>query len=124
MRLQVVIGGEVFDVEVGDAEDDTTPRMTSSPAATIQSAVLATVPMPGSDAEQDGGKIYRSPVAGLVTQVKVEPGQQVQVDDVILVLEAMKMETYIVATRAGKVKSVRVAAGTAVKVNEVLVEFE
>ena len=124
LRLQVVIGGEVYEVEVEDGEDDATPQLTSSPAAPIQSAVLPTVPMPGSDLGEDVGNVYRSPVAGLVVQVKVEPGQEVQVDEVMLVLEAMKMETYIVATNAGRVKLVRVVAGAAVKLNEVLLEFE
>ena len=43
---------------------------------------------------------------------------------VLLVLEAMKMETSIVAAADGKVKSVRVAQGEAVKVNQILLEFE
>lgn len=124
MRLQVVVGGEVYEVEVEDAEDDATPQVTSSPVAPIQSAVLPTVPMPGSDLEEDDAKVYRSPVAGLVVEVKVEPGQEVKVDEVMLVLEAMKMETYVVATNAGRVKSVHARAGAAVKLNEVLLEFE
>ena len=124
MRLQVVIGGEVYEVEVEDAEDDATPRRTSSPVEPIQSAVLPTVPMPGSDLGEDDGKVYRSPVAGLVVQVRVEPGQEVKVGEVMLVLEAMKMETYIVATNSGRVKLVHVVAGAAVRLNEVLLEFE
>ena len=125
MRLQVVIGGEVYEVEVEDAGDDTTPRLTPpTAAAPIQSAVVPTVPMPGAATEEDYGNVYRSPVAGLVVQVKVAAGQEVLVDDVMLVLEAMKMETSIVATKAGRVKSVKVAADAAVKVNEVLLELE
>ena len=42
----------------------------------------------------------------------------------MLVLEAMKMETNVTAPRAGTVKSVHVAQGDPVKVNQVLVEFE
>jgi biotin carboxyl carrier protein len=124
LRLQVVISGEVYEVEVEDAEDDATPQLTSSPAAPIQSAVLPTVPMPGSDLAEDDAKVYRSPVAGLVAKVSVEPGQEVKVGEVMLVLEAMKMETYIVATNAGRMKLVRVVVGAAVRLNEVLLEFE
>jgi biotin carboxyl carrier protein len=124
LRLQVVIGGEVYEVEVEDSEEDATPDRTSSSVAPIQSTVLPTVPMPGSDLGEDDGKIYRSPVAGLVVKVRVEPGQEVKVGEVMLVLEAMKMETYIVATNAGRVKLVHAIAGAAVKLNEVLLEFE
>ena len=124
MRLQVVIGGEVYEVEVEDAEGDAAPGLTPPQAAQIQSAVVPTVPMPGSASEEDTGKRYLSPVAGLVARIKVQPGQQVRVNDVMLVLEAMKMETNIVATTAGKVKSIKVVAGAAVKLNEVLLEFE
>jgi biotin carboxyl carrier protein len=45
-------------------------------------------------------------------------------DELIVVLEAMKMETSVVAPIAGKVKSVKVGSGDAVKLHQVLVEFE
>lgn len=118
MKVQVLINGEVYEVEVEVAGDDSTP-----PAAEgIQSVVL---PGPGA-AELMGAdeKIYRSPVAGLVVTVNVQPGMQVQKNDVLLVLEAMKMETRMVAATAGKVKCVHVAKGEAVKINQVLLEVE
>jgi biotin carboxyl carrier protein len=119
LKVQVVIGGEVYEVEIEDTGDDS-----AQPAATegIQSVVL---PVPGSGPQAgDDARIYRSPVAGLVTRVNVETGQGVQVNDVLLVLEAMKMETSIVATTAGKVKRIHVAPGEAVKIGQVLLEFE
>jgi methylmalonyl-CoA carboxyltransferase small subunit len=56
--------------------------------------------------------------------VNVAPGQAVQANDLLLVLEAMKMETNITAHSAGTVKQVRVTPGDPVKVNQVVVEFE
>ncbi len=56
--------------------------------------------------------------------MNVEPGQMIQSNDLIMVLEAMKMETNVTACGAGKVKSVRAAQGDSVKVNQVVVEFE
>jgi methylmalonyl-CoA carboxyltransferase small subunit len=76
-------------------------------------------PLAGADA-----RVYRSPVAGLVVRVNVGTGQAVHVNDVLLVLEAMKMETSVAATTAGKLKCVHVAQGEAVKINQVLLEFE
>ena len=52
------------------------------------------------------------------------PDEELQLDDLLVVLEAMKMETSVTAPIAGKVKSVKVAPGEAVKLNQILVEFE
>ena len=61
---------------------------------------------------------------GLVIKVNVEPGQAVEAGEVLMVLEAMKMETNMTAPRAGTVKSVHVKPGDPVKVDQLLVEFE
>jgi methylmalonyl-CoA carboxyltransferase small subunit len=63
-------------------------------------------------------------MAGIVVRVNVQIGQQIQFNDVLMVLEAMKMETNITAPVTGRVKSVDVSAGDAVQVNQVLVQFE
>jgi len=83
--------------------------------------------MPASAPVIDTGeecKICRSPVTGLVIAVNVEPGQTVQANDVLFVLEAMKMENQVSAPHAGTVKAVNVVAGNSVKVHQVLLEFE
>ena len=69
-------------------------------------------------------KVCRSPVAGIVIGVNIQPGQQLQTDDLMLVLEAMKMETNVTAPSAGIVKPIKVQPQDPVKVNQVLVEFE
>jgi methylmalonyl-CoA carboxyltransferase small subunit len=56
--------------------------------------------------------------------VPVAPGQRLQVNDLMVVLEAMKMETAVTAPIAGTVKTVNVAPREAVKLNQVLVEFD
>jgi methylmalonyl-CoA carboxyltransferase small subunit len=57
-------------------------------------------------------------------QVAVSPGQQLQVNDLMVLLEAMKMETAVTAPMEGTVKSVNVAPRESVKLNQVLVEFD
>ena len=69
-------------------------------------------------------KQYRIPVNGLVIKLSVEPGQQVQPNEVIVVLEAMKMETNITAHHAGRVKCVNIAPGVPVKFHQVLFEMQ
>ena len=67
---------------------------------------LRTPPTPGvsSDPNIDESKLCRSPVAGIVVRIDIEAGQQLKVDDQMVVLEAMKMETNVTAPIAGKVK--------------------
>ena len=57
-------------------------------------------------------------------KLNIQPGQILQTNDLMMVLEAMKMETNITAPVAGKIKKINVAQGDGVKVNQVLVEFE
>ena len=128
MKLQVSIDGETYEVEVKVVESDYPPKSVGnrpSPAtATIQSTVLLTPPEPSLNSDLNEAKLCRSPLAGIVVRVPVLPGQQVQVNDLIVMLEAMKMESAVTASAVGRVKSVNVAAGDSVKLNQVLVEFD
>ncbi len=130
MKVQIVIDGRTYEAEIEVSEEDSSPRTQGNipaPAtATIQSTVLRTPPKPGasSDPGVDELKVCRSPVAGIIVRVNVSAGQQLQVNDLMVVLEAMKMETKVTAPLAGKLKSVKVAPGEAVKVNQILVDFE
>jgi glutaconyl-CoA/methylmalonyl-CoA decarboxylase subunit gamma len=65
-----------------------------------------------------------APIPGVVLDVKVKEGQQVGVHQVVLVLEAMKMENEIVAPDAGTVTAVHVKAGDSVPVDSVMIEIE
>ncbi len=129
MKIQIAIGGKAYEVEVeveGGEEQLGVPSQFPAGTATIQSARVPTAPRPHSPSEVDSdeSRVCRSPVAGIVVRVCVQPGEQLKLDDLLVVLEAMKMETSVTAPIAGKVKSVKVAPGEAVKLNQVLVEFE
>lgn len=130
MKLQISIDGQAYEVEVEVAEEDNAPQMQDNrptPAsATIQSLVLRTPHNRGSSLDPDDheAKLCRSPLAGIVLHTPVAPGQQLQVDDLMVVLEAMKMETSVTAPMTGKLKSVNVAPRESVKLNQVLAEFE
>jgi len=130
MKLQISVDGQTYEVEVEVAEDDYPSQIQDNrptlASATIQSTVLRTPPKPGSSLEHDNheAKLCRSPLAGIVVQVPVAAGQQLQVNDLMVVLEAMKMETALTAPVEGKLKSVNVVPGESVKLNQVLVEFD
>ena len=128
MKIQIVIGGKAYEVEVeAEGGDDVlVPGPLPAGTATIQSTRVPTAPRPHSPSEVDGdeSRVCRSPVAGIVVRVCVHPGQALQLDNLLVVLEAMKMETGVTAPIAGRVKSVNVTPGEAVKLNQILVEFE
>ncbi len=129
MKLQIGIDGKTYEVEVEVVEDDSAPRMPNYGPypivpATVQSAPATRTPSQVAEENVDEEKVCRSPVAGVVIKVSVEPGQTMQANDLMMVLEAMKMETNVTSPVAGKVKSVKVAPGDSVKVNQIVVEFE
>jgi methylmalonyl-CoA carboxyltransferase small subunit len=129
LKLQIKIDGKTYEAEVEVLEEDASqPGYTPYPPIPAEPQPM---PAPGgytpahaSEAHGADEKLYRSPVTGLVIKVDVSPGQEIQANDLIVVLEAMKMETSMTAHHAGKVKSVHVAAGAPVKVHQILVEME
>lgn len=66
----------------------------------------------------------KAPMPGLVLRILVEPGAEVQKDDKVMILEAMKMENVIKSPGHGIVKQILVHAGQAVDKNQVLIDFE
>ena len=66
----------------------------------------------------------KAPMPGLVLEISVEVGQEVQEGDNLLILEAMKMENSFTSPRAGIIKSIVVNKGQAVDKGQLLIEFE
>jgi methylmalonyl-CoA carboxyltransferase small subunit len=129
LKLRITVEGKTYevDVEILEDEDAEHPYFPYSPApATYTPPPLPVSSLPPEPPEnyKDGARVCRSPVTGLVIQVNVVPGQQVQMHDVLMVLEAMKMENQVTATHSGIVKSVSVTPGNSVKVHQVLLELE
>ncbi len=65
-----------------------------------------------------------APMPGMISTVAVSVGQEVKAGDVLLSLEAMKMETVIHAERDGKIKQIVATAGTQVEAKELVLEYE
>jgi methylmalonyl-CoA carboxyltransferase small subunit len=122
LKLQVTVSGKTYEVEVEVLEEDETLRAPGYGA--YQPPPAAFQPMPSAGSSAGGVKACLSPVTGLVIRVHVEAGRKVELNDPIMVLEAMKMETNVTACHAGVVKAVHVAPGDSVKLNQVLVEFD
>ncbi|MFC9550297.1 carboxyl transferase domain-containing protein [Rhodococcus sp. NPDC056960] len=82
---------------------------------------LAALSMSDTPTEPAAGLELRAPTSGTVVATTAVPGRQVRVGDALLTLEAMKMETDVCATEAGRVLDVRVATGDTVSAGDHLV---
>jgi methylmalonyl-CoA carboxyltransferase small subunit len=128
LKLKITVDGKVYEVEVEVAEPEAPHPGYVPPAA--QTRVPAAAPPSAPPARStaapvaDEAKVCRSPISGLVVRVTTQVGQSIQANDVLLVLEAMKMETVITSPVAGKVARVLANVGDAVQSGQVLVEFE
>jgi methylmalonyl-CoA carboxyltransferase small subunit len=129
MKLKINIDGKQYEADIEVLEDEHVESNGGSAArsAPKRAAPAAGSPPPALDASAaptSDAKTCRSTIAGIVVQVFAAPGNQVAIGDKLLVLEAMKMESNVVATVAGVVKAVHVAKADSVKKGQVLVEFE
>ena len=118
-KLRVAVGGRSFDVEISPARRFSarlTQRTTPSPR-------LPRTRTPSSTARAVKGAIS-SPMPGKVVALKVGPGDKVKKGDVLLIIEAMKMENEIRAPRDGTVKEVFVSEGSSVSTGQPLLTLD
>lgn len=128
MKLKITVDGKLYEVDVEVSEPERAKPGFVPPIGQVRvpAAPVAAPAAPSSAVESvaDESKVCRSPFAGTVSRVEAKVGAQIQPHEVLVVIEAMKMETSITAPAAGKVAKVNVAPGDAVKQGQVLVEFE
>ncbi|MEK0362808.1 sodium-extruding oxaloacetate decarboxylase subunit alpha [Pseudomonas sp. CBC3] len=108
----VEVNGKSFVVQVNEGGDIEGLKLIGEAADAAPGA--ATVPAAGT------GEPQPAPLAGNIFKVLVQPGQSVQEGDLVIILEAMKMETEIRAFKAGTVSGVNVKVGDAVSVGDSL----
>lgn len=100
-KYRVNVNGTVFEVEIEE--------MTGAPAAP------AAAPAPAAPAAPAGGEKITAPMPGTILAVNVTSGSAVKKGDVLMILEAMKMENEIMAPCDGTVTSVSVTKGASVE---------
>jgi oxaloacetate decarboxylase (Na+ extruding) subunit alpha len=113
----VKVDGQVYEVEVGPAGSISAVHSARSTAAPVAAAPQVAPAPAGS------GEAVPAPLAGNIFKVVAKAGTQVVAGDVLLILEAMKMETEVRAARAGQVLNVLVKEGDAVSVGDPLVSL-
>lgn len=114
----ISVDGNDYVVKVDDGGDVTElAAVNGAPLSMGGAAPAAAAPAAGA---VGGGEPQNAPLAGNIWKVLAQPGQQVAEGDVVMILEAMKMETEIRAPKAGTIGSVTTSEGAAVKVGDTL----
>lgn len=127
-NYRVTINGRVYDVNVEDLGESKGQAASppSQPAVMESAATQPAEPVTSVPSEVSlgaGEKPVVAPLSGVVVSLKVKPGEQVKNRQVLLTLEALKMENEIVAPEAGTVKSIFVQTGSTVNVGDVLLSI-
>ena len=125
MKYKVTLNNRVYEVEVEQGEamlvDEYELKAPAAPApvsAPVAAAPTAAAPAAGGLA---AGEVVKSPMPGNVLRINVTQGQTVAEGDVLLILEAMKMENEVVATKGGSVAQIVVSKGAVVETGAPLV---
>lgn len=120
-NYKITVNGNVYDVTV----EETNGTAASAPAAVsapVKTAAAAPAPAPKKEAAKgpEGSVKVTAPMPGKILGVKVSAGQTVKRGDVLIILEAMKMENEIVAPSDGTIASIQAAVGDSVEAGATL----
>lgn len=125
-KYTITVNGTAYEVEVEDmggavasAPKVAAPKAAPAPAAAP--APKAAAPAPAAKPVAAGAATVSAPMPGKVLEVKVKVGDAVKAGDVIMVLEAMKMQNEIMAPADGTISDVRVSAGQAVNTGDIMI---
>ncbi len=116
----VDVNGTVYDVQFETEKKVTkTPTLVRTPMYTTESERPKSTAKP----TENKGKVIKSPLPGVILDVHKREGDAVKAGDVIMIMEAMKMENNIVAPTDGTITALRVQRGDNVLEGDVLVEI-
>ena len=127
MKYRVTLNNRVYEVEVEQGEamllNEYELSAPAAPAAapTAPAAAAAAAAPAAPAVAPEGGEAVKSPMPGNVLKICVTQGQKVSEGDVLLILEAMKMENEVVSTRSGTVVRIAVNTGAVVETGTPLV---
>lgn len=126
MKYKVTLNNRTYEVEVEEGkamlvdEYEAYAPAAPAPVAAAPAAVPA-APAAPAGAALAAGEVVKSPMPGNILKINVAQGQKVNEGDVLIVLEAMKMENEIVATKSGTVAQIVTAKGAVVETGAPLV---
>ena len=126
MKYKITLNNKVYEVEVEAGEAmllDEYELKAPAAAAPAAPAAVAAAPAaaPAAAVDLAAGEAIKSPMPGNILKINVTQGQKVNAGDVLIILEAMKMENEITASKAGTVAQIAVTKGQVVETGTPLV---
>ena len=122
-KYTITVNGTAYEVEVEEAGVvASAPKAAAAPApkAAAPAPKAATAPKAAAPVAA-GATTVSAPMPGKVLEIKVKAGDAVKSGDVLMILEAMKMQNEIMAPADGTVSDVRVSAGQTVSTGDVMI---
>lgn len=135
MIYKVTLNGKIYEVEVEKGEaviqaeyeaalPTAAPQAAPAAAASVAAPAAAPVAAPAAPKAQAGENTVPSPLPGNINAVNFSVGQTVKAGDVVIILEAMKMENEIVAPKGGTLTKLYVQKGAVVNTGDPLFDVE
>jgi biotin carboxyl carrier protein len=126
-RYNIVVNGTSYAVDVEEA--GTSPATPVAPVVQVPVPVAAppVVPQEVKAAPIEpsvGAQSITSPMPGTILDIRVSQGQQVNTGDILLILEAMKMENEILAPKGGTVDTIQIGKGASVNSGDLLMTLK
>ena len=118
-NYRITVNGTAYDVAVEEVSGGSAPAAAPAPKAAPAAAPAPAAPAPKASGAA-GSIVVSSPMPGKILNIKSNVGASVKKGEVILILEAMKMENEVVAPEDGTVASINVAAGDSVEAGDTL----
>lgn len=121
-KFNVTVNGNMYEVEVEEVGgvQSAAPVRSNAPVAAPVQPVTETA-KPAAPVNAAGGEAVKAPMPGTILDVKVKAGDMVKAGQAVCVLEAMKMENEVPATKDGKILAVLTQKGASVEVGAPLV---
>ena len=122
-QVRVEVDGEVFSVDVEPLALPVEGAVEELPPSAPPTAAPTSHPDGITAAMVETARTVVAPLPGVIKSIAVRPGQEVTLDDELLVIEAMKMDNVIRARRVGTVGTIHVTEGRQVAYGEPLLEI-
>lgn len=118
-KFNITVNGNAYEVEIEEVK--AAAPVAAAPKAAPAAAAPKAAPAAAAAAPAAGDNTVTAPMPGKIVKLVASVGQAVNAGDVLLILEAMKMQNEITAPAAGTVKSFAVNAGDSVKPGQTMV---
>lgn len=122
-KYRVTVNGQSYDVTVEEQGGAASPLASAPVSAPSQARAPAAASAPSAPVTAGGNSSIKAPMPGTVLSIRASAGQAVKKGEVILVLEAMKMENEISAPMDGTISKIHVQAGSTVNTGDPMVDL-